>query len=475
MTLSQTKPILIIGAGISGLLLAQNLAQHGISARVFERDMDLETRGLGWGLTLHWSLPALKSLLPEHLVQRLPEAYVDRLAVEGRLSSTFPFFDLSTGELKASTPRAPEADRIRVTRKGLRDILATGIHIEWDKALSGVCSTSDSVTATFEDGSSATGCLLIACDGAGSRVRRALFPDWQLYQIPVRMLGVKLALSCQQIKPIRDLDPFFLQGTHSKNDTFVYVSLLDSPGNHKDSPHPYVCQMCVSWPYREGFFNSISPIELPATDEERHSLVRGFAESWAEPFRSLAMGIPASAEWKGLKIQDLPPSRHLRTTGRAVLMGDAFHATAMYRGEGANHAILDVQDLVDRIVPILEADGDFSTLRSALDEYEHAVASRARPGVLASRQACLDAHDWKSITSKSPLLTRRTPFVAFDEKVGLSARVQRLSTKRTITVDMSTATDRPFAGPPPLAARSNADQNVALSKAAFGCMTECGT
>ncbi|KAI1047617.1 hypothetical protein LB505_012638 [Fusarium chuoi] len=75
------RPVLIVGAGISGLLLAQSLSRHGIPFRVFERDTDLETRGVGWGLTLLWTLPTLKDLLPEHLFSRLPEAYVDREAV----------------------------------------------------------------------------------------------------------------------------------------------------------------------------------------------------------------------------------------------------------------------------------------------------------------------------------------------------------------------------------------------------------
>lgn len=241
--MAETSPVLIVGAGISGLLLAQHLRKQNIAFRIFERDGDLKTRGVGWGLTLHWSLPALRSLLPQDLVQRLPEAYVDKAAVADGLSSTFPFFDLSTGELKAATPKAAESDRIRVTRQGLRGLLATDIDIEvsisallparsvtltftqWQKGLSSISSNPDSVTASFEDGSSATGRLLIACDGAQSPARSALFPDsWETHKIPVRMLGVKLDLSPEQMKPMRDLDPFFLQGTASTNDSFVYVS-----------------------------------------------------------------------------------------------------------------------------------------------------------------------------------------------------------------------------------------------------------
>jgi flavin-dependent dehydrogenase len=129
------KRVVIVGAGISGLLLAQYLQKSGIPFRIFERDTDFATRGVGWGLTLHWSLPALKILLPYELFGRLPEAYVDRVAVEQEQASTFPFFDLSTGELKASTPNAPESQRIRVSREKLRLLLASGIDIQVCKQL----------------------------------------------------------------------------------------------------------------------------------------------------------------------------------------------------------------------------------------------------------------------------------------------------------------------------------------------------
>ena len=123
-------PVLIIGAGISGLLLAQQLRQLNIPYHIFERDNDFTTRGSGWGLTLHWSLPALRELLPDDLLSHLPDTYVDRAAVERGEDSAFPFFDLSTGEKKGEVPRNGEHERIRVSREKLRRLLATGIDIQ---------------------------------------------------------------------------------------------------------------------------------------------------------------------------------------------------------------------------------------------------------------------------------------------------------------------------------------------------------
>lgn len=124
------KPIFVLGAGISGLVLAQYLRKTGISFRIFDRDDGVATRGLGWALTLHWSLPALRSLLPDDLVQRIPETYVDRAAVAEGKASRFPFFDLSTGDLKATTPTASTDTRIRVSREKFRRLLATGLDIQ---------------------------------------------------------------------------------------------------------------------------------------------------------------------------------------------------------------------------------------------------------------------------------------------------------------------------------------------------------
>ncbi|KAI9158881.1 LOW QUALITY PROTEIN: putative FAD-dependent monooxygenase [Paramyrothecium foliicola] len=415
-------PVLIIGAGISGLLLAQHLRNNGVPFRIFERDTDLETRGVGWGLTLHWSLPALRSLLDPELVRRLPEAYVDRLAVAAGESSRFPFYDLSTGQLTAETPRASEADRIRVTRQRLRYLLATGIDIEWGKAFRDFEANDEtSVIATFDDGTSSTGCLLVACDGSNSRVRRVLFPEYQSHVIPVKVLGLKVSYTPEQVEPIRKMDPFFLQGTASQNDSFVYISMLDAPGNSEDGAGNYNCQMCISWPFRQGFFGSPEPIEFPGTNEGRHKLIQEFAATWAEPFRSLAHSIPEDTDIKSLEVQDFPPPKELRTTGRAVLMGDSLHAMAMYRGEGANHSIVDVLDFADRLTSLLQSQAQssgtgFSGLRAALDNYEATVVKRARPGVLASRRACLDAHDWSRINKTSPLLTRRAMIIDFEEE-----------------------------------------------------------
>jgi len=112
--------------------------------------------------------------------------------------------------------------------------------VQWGKTCNGCVYYPDteSIVASFEDGSACFGGLLAGCDGTHSRIRKALFPESEkdIHKIPVGVLGVKVDYSPEQIKPLRELDPFFFQGTSSENDTFIYFS---SPPASSSSYQPH--------------------------------------------------------------------------------------------------------------------------------------------------------------------------------------------------------------------------------------------
>lgn len=122
-----TPPILIIGAGISGLILAQYLQRREIPFEIFDRDSAFDARSGGWGLTLHWALPALRQLLPDHLVARLPETFVNKDAAARGDMGRFQFFDLKSGRALYDVPAE---ERIRVNRGRLRELLTYGLDIQ---------------------------------------------------------------------------------------------------------------------------------------------------------------------------------------------------------------------------------------------------------------------------------------------------------------------------------------------------------
>lgn len=82
-----------------------------------------------------------------------------------------------------------------------------------------------SVTVHFDDGSACQGMLAVACDGANSRVRKQLLPDLEdKFAIPVRLIGATLEVEQADMEPLRELDPYFLQGTAKENNSYVYLS-----------------------------------------------------------------------------------------------------------------------------------------------------------------------------------------------------------------------------------------------------------
>lgn len=73
----RTLPIIIIGAGLVGLTLAQALKKEGFDFKIYDRDINLNERPAGWGITMHWALPALESCLPAEVFERLLSIQVD--------------------------------------------------------------------------------------------------------------------------------------------------------------------------------------------------------------------------------------------------------------------------------------------------------------------------------------------------------------------------------------------------------------
>jgi 2-polyprenyl-6-methoxyphenol hydroxylase-like FAD-dependent oxidoreductase len=403
---SRQDPVIIIGAGVSGLTLAQACRKENIPYRIYERDESVKFRSVGLGLTIHWALSTFKALLPDELVSRLSECYVDRGAVEAGEKGSFTFFDLSTGE-----PRwqVPAAERIRVSREKLRTLLLTGLDVQWSKDFQNAEVVDGAVEATFSDGTSCIGSMLVGCDGANSVVRRLLHPnDYRNEQLPVRLLGATAHYTEPQIAAIRRLDPFFLQGADPKTDAYLWFSFLETPSDGREDG-TYKCQVIVSWPYRENWLDRVDPTECPNTRSGQLFLMNYISESWAEPFHSLLQDMPKDSEIRPIELADWLPGASIGFEGRVTLTGDAAHAMVMYRGEGANHSIIDVSKLLEQIKPLYEhtetiKGNSFGTARKS---YESEMIERTEVAVLASRRACLDAHEYARINEKSPLVKRR--------------------------------------------------------------------
>jgi hypothetical protein len=134
--------ILIIGAGITGLTLAQALRKRNqenptlkpIAWSIFERDNNVSHRGAGWGLTLHWALEKFLGCLPEDVKEKLPEAYVDKDSLAAGNFGKFTLYNMKTGEKDFETETGA-SPRHRFAREKLRGVLMHCLDIQ-------VCITS---------------------------------------------------------------------------------------------------------------------------------------------------------------------------------------------------------------------------------------------------------------------------------------------------------------------------------------------
>ncbi|HET8846587.1 MAG TPA: FAD-dependent monooxygenase, partial [Ktedonobacteraceae bacterium] len=176
----QNFHVMIIGGGLGGLCLAQGLKKAGISVAVYERDRTRNERLQGYRIHIEEiGNRALRDCLPDHLF----EFYLKTSGSEndtGLLMSDEQLRTLVTFPVDPAKQASPLESSRSVSRITLRQVLLAELDdiIQFNKAYSHYQENPDgSVTAFFEDGSSATGTLLVAADGGNSRVRQQLLPQ----------------------------------------------------------------------------------------------------------------------------------------------------------------------------------------------------------------------------------------------------------------------------------------------------------
>jgi flavin-dependent dehydrogenase len=186
------KPhVLIIGGGMGGLTLAQSLRKQGISFEVFERDANDQSRMQGWAIGLHTY--AISAIHPS--LSRIPRSTgagrantLCRMLEElgDSMPSDMPDLRKSTHHLlplnlntqiclhypgissRIGVQDTPKTPCLRANRKALRKWLSTAIDIQWGKRVKSVEQVGDKVVAHFEDGTVASGDILVGADGTNS-------------------------------------------------------------------------------------------------------------------------------------------------------------------------------------------------------------------------------------------------------------------------------------------------------------------
>lgn len=164
---ARSPTILIIGAGLGGLALAQGLIRSGFNVTVFERDESSTSREQGYRISMRsLGMAALSALLPPNKMNRLSIAKV------ADVGDGFTFANEKMQPI-LKIPSGQDA-AVQLLRSELRMLLQEDINIEWNRRLVMFEDKDDQVIAHFEDGSSATGDFLVGCDGGASTIRELI-------------------------------------------------------------------------------------------------------------------------------------------------------------------------------------------------------------------------------------------------------------------------------------------------------------
>ncbi|KAA8563643.1 hypothetical protein EYC84_011666 [Monilinia fructicola] len=391
------EPVIIIGAGCTGLAIAHGLIKEGIRTIVCERNAVVSIPGQrDWNMGIHWGMKTLKSLIPEFALQKLQSCQVDPHTPTKPLD-TLSFLNGATSEVMFA-PQIPYFHRLR--RSKLRALLTQQLDIRWNKRLESIVYEADGkrVTCVFEDGQHITGRLVIGADGARSTVRRLLLgPKYSLNtRLPYAATFVQARFTEDQALFLRSFHPLFLAAPHPNN-LFAFFGLQDAPDPEK--PESWTFFFYISWN------SSIETQDAEARvfdDAARLKQVKEMGKGYAEPWKSAFQWLPEDQPvWHfGLAVWDPREENHKwdNRNGRVTLAGDAAHPMTYQRGQGFNHSIADAGKLVESLKTYVQQS-------SAISNYEEEMTTRAGEEVNLSVINTTMLHDWSKVI-ESPVFKK---------------------------------------------------------------------
>ncbi|MFI6396299.1 FAD-dependent oxidoreductase [Nonomuraea sp. NPDC050540] len=393
--MNQPLRVLIAGAGLGGLCLAQGLRRAGVDVLVFERDAGPYSRAQGHRVHLdERGEDALRACLPEHLFDLYE-------ATRGQPSERLMLID-AAGEHLREIPVPPLPDDASIIKKGravsrstLREIMLAGLDdvVHYGKALT---HYDHDVRACFADGTHVSGDVLVGADGIGSAVRRLRLPQARIDDLDIRWIGGKTPVTAGIERSLPDglhnafaavtgMDPAMMIGYMRFGNPPPAAAGRLAPGLRLTDTEDFVMWAITVQRDRLTAADAALPASglhrraLGLTTTAHPALRRVVEQAWPEHTFHLSIGTSVAVPaWD---------SDHV------TLLGDAIHAMPPSRGSGANTALTDAADLARHLIDARRGRG---SLPEAIGAYEHAMLERGFAAVESSTRA-IDAFARKII------------------------------------------------------------------------------
>lgn len=355
--LVQDKHIAIVGGGPGGLTLAKLLQQQGAHVTVYERDKDKNARVQGSPLDLHEDsgLAALKQagLMEAFKSHFMPMA--DRKKIMDEKANVY-FNDHNT---KPEENFGHAHFRPEISRGALRKILLESLEpgtVVWDSHFISLSKQQEGWWLHFKDGTSVHADMVIAADGANSKIRPYL-THIQPFYTGIMMLEGAIDHAQERAPKMSALlqggkimalgkGQNILMGQKEEDEIGFYLS-FKADGD---------------WIQESGLdFNDA--IQLLTWYQNTY-------HTWAPLWQELleAMELPMVPR----PIYCMPVDHSWETEPGLTMIGDAAHVMPPFAGEGVNMAMWDALQLSQNLTS-----GKFDTLTAAFAAFERDMRQRA--------------------------------------------------------------------------------------------------
>lgn len=372
--------MIVVGAGLGGLCLAQGLRRAGISVAVHERDASPEARTQGHRLhidTRGWR--ALADVLPPHRFSLLG-------AIAGRPAPRVSGFDdqlAPTGSFPLQQGPSPVGDldhdvpaHVVLDREVLREVLLTGLDdvVEFGRRCVGYDATESGVEAHFEDGSVARGSLLVGADGIGSAVRAQRLPHSRVLDCGVRLIYGRVPFTTGLREALPDAMVSVFNSVVGPGRRFLGlapVQYRERPDRAAPRLAPEVAlgpagdSLAVMFGRRREVIGLSDDALRRAAGEQLRDLVLDQIRDWHPLLRHVI------EEWSPSTVHPITVRSSVPIgpwpTSNVTLLGDAIHAMSPAAGAGANTALADGAALAAALADV----GVRRSILPAVQDYEH--------------------------------------------------------------------------------------------------------